>query len=220
MRQILSPIILDPFHHHRAARNKLLDTIGCRSQRNLQCRRRDIPFAPLRVGPFPPVLRQHRNFAGDRGKFAIPGPVEAESDITLADPFALDDVPVVGAVHRAVLLECIEREDDVVGGHGLAIVPARRCIQSIDDVGEIVGIGGGFRQQPISRRRFILRPGRQGLIDHGGAAGDRSLQSKDHGVEIVEGTELEQSHDAAFRRIRIDVVESLEAGRIFDVSVG
>jgi hypothetical protein len=57
------------------------------------------------------------------------------------------------------------------------------------------------------------------LIDHGGAAGDRSLQILDHDVEIVEGTELEQAHDAAFRRIRIDVIEPLEAGRIFDVAV-
>ena len=218
VRQILAPVILDPFQHQCAARDKLLDTIGRGPQRNLQCCRRDVPFAPLRVDAFPPVLRQHRNFACDRGKFAVAGPVEGKFDIALASLLALDDVPVVGAVHRTVLLERVEREDDVVRGHRLAIVPARRGIQAIDDVGKIVGIGDGFRQQPIGRRRFILRPGRQRLNDHGGAAGDRPLQALDHDVEVVEGSEFEQARDALLRRIRIDVIEALEAGRIFDIA--
>jgi len=145
----------------------------------------------------------------------LPGP----SKLNLAGPFAFDDVPEVGVVHRTVLLERIEREDDVVRGHRLAIVPARCRIQSIDRVGEIFGIGHGFRQQSISRHRFILRTGRQCLIDQGGAAGERSLQALDHDVEIVEGAELEQAHGAALRCIRVDVIEPLEAGRIFDVTV-
>jgi len=129
-------------------------------------------------------------------------------------------VPVVGVVHRTVLLERIEREDHIVRGDGLAIVPARRGIQSIDRVGEIVWVCDGFRQQPIGRRRLILRPRRQCLNDDRGAAGERSLQPLDHEVEVVEGAEFEQTHGAALRRIRIDVVEPLEAGRIFDIAVG
>jgi len=143
----------------------------------------------------------------------LPGP----SKVNL---LAFDDMAVVGAVHRTVLLERVEREHHVGGRHRLAIVPARRGIQAIDDVGEIVGIGGGFRQQAVGGRRLIQRPGRQRLIDQGGAARDRSLQALNDDVEIVEGAEFEQPDDAAFRRIRFDVVEPLEAGRIFDVPIG
>jgi len=63
VRGILAPIVLDPLQYQGAARDKLLDAIGRRPQRNLQRRRRDIPLAPLRVGSFPPVLRQYRNLA-------------------------------------------------------------------------------------------------------------------------------------------------------------
>ena len=99
-------------------------------------------------------------------------------------------------------------------------MPARRRVQSIDDVGEVVGIGRGFRQQSIGRCRFIQRPRRQRLSDHAGAASDRPLKSLHHHVEVVEGTEFEQPHDADLGRSRIDVIKMLEAGRIFDVAEG
>ena len=150
----------------------------------------------------------------------MPGPSKRESDLALAGPLAFDDVPVVGVVHRTVLLERIEREDDVVRGHGLAVVPARRGIQSIDDVGEIVGIGGGFRQQPIGGRRLILRPRRQRLNDQRGAAAIDPFNPSITMLKLSKVPSSNMRHDAALRRIRIDVVEPLEAGGIFDVAVG
>ena len=44
------------------------------------------------------------------------------------------------------------------------------------------------------------------------------LSAGDDLVEIVEGAERDQPHDAALRRLRVDVVEMLEACRIFELA--
>src|SRR5262249_17419106 len=50
------------------------------------------------------------------------------------------------------------------------------------------------------------------------AGGDRALQSGDDLVEIIECAERDQAHAAGLRRTRIDVVEMLEAVRIFELA--
>ena len=45
-----------------------------------------------------------------------------------------------------------------------------------------------------------------------------ALHAGDHDVEIVECADGDQARDAALGRIRIDVVEALEVGGIFDLA--
>jgi len=95
-------------------------------------------------------------------------------------------------------------------------MPAGRRAQPVNDVGKIVRIGRGFRQQPIGGRRFVECAGRQRLNDQADTPGERSLQPLDHHVEVVEGANFEQSDGAAFRRIRIDIIETLEVDGVFE----
>ena len=47
---------------------------------------------------------------------------------------------------------------------------------------------------------------------------ERAFDAGDRAVEIVEGAERDLPRRAAFRRVGVDVVELLEAGRIFEVA--
>ena len=163
------------------------------------------------------MFRKYRHFARDQRKLAIAGTVEGEFHVAVADLLAFCDVDVVGAVHRAVFLQRIEREDDVGRGNRLAVVPASIGAQPVDHIGEIVGMGRGLRKQAIRRRHFIERLAGQGLVDQADATGNRSLQAGDHLIEIVESTDFKLAHGTALGRVRIDVIEAFEAGRIFDV---
>ena len=50
------------------------------------------------------------------------------------------------------------------------------------------------------------------------AGRERAFHARDHEVEIVEGADRDLARRAGLRRIGIDVVELLEAGRIFQVA--
>ena len=165
-------------------------------------------------------LGKHDHLAGDTRQFAIAGPVERELDLALAGLLALDDVTVIPVEHRAVLLQRIEREDNILRRHRLAVVPACGRVQTIDGPGKIVGIGDGIGEQPVSGRRFIQRAGGQRLEDLADAVGERSLHTIDDQIEVVEGAEREHADDAALGGIRPDVVVVLEAGGILDVTQG
>ena len=164
------------------------------------------------------MLGQHRQFTCNARQLTIPRRVERKPDFAFARLLALDDVLVVRAVHRAVLLQRVEREDDVIGRYGLAVMPARRRVQPVNDPGKIVGIGGGLGELPVSGRWFVFRTGCQRFNNHGRAAGKRSLEAADDDIEVVEGALFEHAHHAALRRIRIDVVVALEVRGVFDVA--
>ena len=67
-------------------------------------------------------------------------------------------------------------------------------------------------------RHFVERRYQQRVGDHACAGRNRALQPRHHLIEIVEGAECVQAHAAAFGRTRIDVVEVLEAGRVFELA--
>ena len=179
---------------------------------------RDVALAAGTVGAFPPVLRQDRQLADDLRQFAVARAVEGEGHFALAGFLRLHHMAVIGAELRAVLLEGVEREDDVFGRDRLAVVPARVGAQPIGDRRKIVRMADRFGQQTIFGGNFVQRRGRQRLGEQLGAHGEAALHARRDHVEIVEGAERDLSHRAALRRSRIDVVEMLEARRIFDVA--
>jgi hypothetical protein len=72
-------------------------------------------------------------------------------------------------------------------------------------------------QQTVFGRYLVERGYEQGVGGRSDAHGDRSLQPADHLVEIVERAEGDHAYGAGLRRFRIDVVEMLEAGRVFEL---
>src|SRR3954447_12068452 len=74
-----------------------------------------------------------------------------------------------------------------------------------------------FGQQAVFGRDLVQRSHHQGVVDIVDACRDRALHARDDEVEIIEGAEAAEAHRAALRRLRIDVVETLEARRIFEL---
>ena len=118
-----------------------------------------------------------------------------------------------------IFLERVEREDHVVRRHRLAVVPFRLAAQTIGDGRKIVGMADRLGQQAVFGRDFVERRRHQRFVDELG----RPMRSMPFTpatttIEIVERADRDLADDAALGRVRIDVVEVLEAGRIFDVA--
>ena len=116
---------------------------------------------------------------------------------------------------RRVLGEGLERPDHVVRRHRLAVVPARDGAQAVGDRGAVGRIGDRFRQQAVVGGDLVERRGGQAFGDQLEAARQRAFDAGDHLVEVVEGAEGALAQRAAHRRLRVDVVEMLEAGGVF-----
>ena len=125
---------------------------------------------------------------------------------------------VRGGNLRTEFIECIEGENHVFRRDRLAIVPFCLCPQSKGDRGEIVRIAHRLGEQSVFARHFIKRRHEKCLVDEIDAEDERAFDSGDHHIEVVEGAERDLTRRAALRRVRVDVVELLEAGRIFQVA--
>ena len=152
------------------------------------------------------------------GSSRLPGPSKVNSDFALAGLFGLDDVPVIEPLTGAVLLEGVEGEDDVFGGHRLAVVPARVGTQAVFDVRKIIRMGHLLGQEAVGGGDLVLGLRDQPLVDQRDAAGDGALHSGHDDIEIVEGADRDLAHHAILRGVRIDVIEALEVGGILDVA--
>ncbi|MGY4367594.1 hypothetical protein ACVW1A_003659 [Bradyrhizobium sp. LB1.3] len=117
-----------------------------------------------------------------------------------------------------MLLEGIEREDHVVRGHRLAVMPFGVGPQTIGDEGKIVRVADGLGQRAVFGRDFVERGRREGFVNECNGAGDLPLHTGDDDVEIVECADGDLARDAAFGRFRIDVVEALEVRGVLDLS--
>ena len=97
-------------------------------------------------------------------------------------------------------------------------MPFRFCPQSKGGRGEVVRIAHRLGEQSVFARYFVERRHQQRLVDEIDAEDERAFDSGDHHVEVVVGAERDLARRAALRRVRVDVVELLEAGRIFQVA--
>src|SRR3954468_8413474 len=75
-----------------------------------------------------------------------------------------------------------------------------------------------FGQQAVFGRDLVQRSHHQGVVDFVNACRDGALHARDDEIEIVEGAEAAEAHRAALRRLRVDVVETLEACRVFQLA--
>ena len=216
--EILAPIVLHPFVHDGAAGDELLDAVGAVAERRLERGRADVALPAGGVGPLPPMLRQHVELTQDQRHFTIARGIEDEGDFALPSLFHFRDMPIIGRHHRVVLLERLHGEDHILDRHRLAVVMARVGAQTVRRRAKIARMSDRFGNEPVVGRNFIKRRRQQRVGEHARARRDRSLQPGDDLVEVVERAQRHQPHAAALRRARVDVVEMLEAGRIFELS--
>ena len=76
----------------------------------------------------------------------------------------------------------------------------------------------GFGQRAVFGRDLVQGRRRERFVDQLNAAGERAFDAGNHKVEIIKRPDLDLTHGAALGRIRIDVVEVLEAGRVLDLA--
>ncbi len=123
--EVLAPIVLHALVNDRAAGDELLDPVGATAERRLEPGGADVALVAVRCRCLPTSASAARR-AGRRSAAARGCPaVEGECDFALAGLLGLGHVPVVGRVLRVMLLERLQREDHVVDGDRLAVVPAR-----------------------------------------------------------------------------------------------
>ncbi len=132
----------------------------------------------------------------------------------------------------ALLLQQLQREGDVLRGQGAAVMEAGLRPQQ-KPVGQAVGGDlHGARGQAIDGIGLVMGGGEYGGRAHEGREGEvdalGGIALENEGIERIERevvlVELahhrELREHAAFGRVRIDVVEMLEVGRIFEVAEG
>ncbi|MNO98318.1 hypothetical protein D3C76_900630 [compost metagenome] len=206
-RQVVAPVVLDPLVADRATGVDLGDAVGTAAQRRLH-----VGLAEIAAGP--PVLGQDRQLAEDQRQLAVAGvpEVEAHAQPVLGDH--LVDVRVVVAVHRVALAhQGFEGEHHVLGGHRRAVVEARLRpeVEAHEPVLRV--LFDLLRQQAVFGERLVQRVEGQGVVDQVDLR--RRVALGNEGVEAVEAAEVGQPQGSALRRVGVDVIEVLEAGRIF-----
>jgi len=144
---------------------------------------------------------------------------EGEFHDPLVELLRLGDVlPVSGILRRALRLQDVERENHVVGGDRLAVMPACLRAQGEDRPRPVLGIFDGLGDQAVGGGGLVAGREHEALVDLADRAGRRALQ--DEGVERIERAAAGQAHQPAFGGGGIDVFEVLGVGRIFEVAMG
>ncbi len=205
-RKVLGPPVLDSLVADGASRIDLGDAVGAAAHRNFHA-----GLGKVAVGP--PVFRQDRDLPEDQRQFAVAGVLEVEAHAKLVLGDHLVDVRIVVAVHRVALAhQRLEGEHHVFGGDRRAIAETGLGAQVEAHVAVVRCLLDLLREQAVFGERLVLRLEGQGVVDQAQRRGRDALA--DERVKAVEAAEVGLAEDAAFRRIRIHVVEMLEIGGI------
>ncbi|WP_175015988.1 hypothetical protein [Burkholderia lata] len=169
----------------------------------------------------PPLAREHRHAAGDQRQFAVRA-AELEAHGSGIDDHGLLELREIRAELRRGLLalQRVERELDVVGGDAIAVREARARIQVERDRTAIRRDVDVVGKQSVRGRRLVRAAGREALEQHVDAR--RGVAAHRERVELVERRQpvrVREHERAALRRVGVDVVEMLEARRIFRLAV-
>ena len=215
-RQIAAPIVGHALVDGGAAGVEALQPVGAGAERRLERGLGRVAAASVRGRALPPVLRQHRQLADDLRQLAVAGLREGEGDLALAGLLRLGYVLVVEGVLRAVRLEGLEREDHVRRRDRPAVMPARLLAQPIGDG----GMSGGWRT--ASARRPYSVPTSSCAVFHERVVDERRCRSRARlsrpatkRLKLSKVPCDAEAHEPALRRVRVDVVEMREAGRVF-----
>ena len=154
------------------------------------------------------MLGKDGELTHDHRQLAVALGVEIEGDLVGPGRLGARDVLVIEAHARVGLLVHAERIDHVLRRDGRAVLPARLVAQLERDRGIIGRIARPFGDQPVRGRGLIQTVGHQAFIDEPEPCSRLALV--EHRIEAIEGADIGHAHDAAFRRIGIDIIELLE----------
>ncbi len=164
------------------------------------------------------MLGKNIELAHDHWQLTVARGVEDESDLVVAGFLNLRYVAIVGGKLRAVLFERRKGKDNVLGCNRLAVVPASLRPQSIGRRREIVGVADGFGDKTVLGGHFVKRRHQQRVIEKEDAGGEAALDAVHHYIEVVKGADRDLAYRAALRRLRVDVFEVFETGRILHIT--
>ena len=125
---------------------------------------------------------------------------------------------VIGRERRVIFLERLQREDHILRRHRLSVMPFRFGAQPIDHMGKIRRMADGLREETVLGRDLVRSRRDQRVVGLIEAGCDVPLHPRHNKIEVIERAETAQAHTAALRCIRIDIVETLEAGGIFEIA--
>ena len=216
--QIVGPIVLHPRVNHHSAGDEFLDAVGAISERRLERGCADVALLARRVASFPPMLGQYSELSEDHRHFPIAGGIESESDLALAALLDTHDVAVKCADEGVVSLVGLEGIDHVLERNRLAVVMPSFGAQAKRGRRKVRGVTDRFCDQPVMGRRFVERWHHQRVANRTGSRSEQALEPGNYLIEVVESAERHQAYRTTFRRLRIDVVEMPEAGRIFEIA--
>ncbi len=106
----------------------------------------------------------------------------------------------------------MEGESNVAGGNGATVMKAGTWVDGNFHPREIIGKARAIGNQRVVAARFIVRGGKQGVIQRIGAYAGVTAQGV--AVKIVKGANGGKRYTAAFRRVRIDVIEVMKVNGI------
>ena len=118
---------------------------------------------------------------------------------------------------RSLLLEGLDREEDVVSLDGLAVVPARLGSQNELDPALVLRQLHGLREHPIEGRRLVPGACEQRVVDELGES-DGGTPLADEGLQVVEGPGRREPEGSSLGSSWVYVLEVLEAARVLEVA--
>ncbi len=167
------------------------------------------------------MLRHDRKLAEDRRQFAVALLIEGESHVTIAGLFGARHMAVIAGEKRIKFLGFVEAEDDVLRRHRLAVSPFRLRPQTESGAGNIVRIGNALGEQSIGGGDLVVCRFQKSIEDQAGTQGNYArnrIPLEQYWIERVECAVARLLQLAALRRIRIDIIEMLEARLVFEVA--
>ena len=205
------PVILHAPVRDRAPGIDRLHAVGAVAERWLQRRLLELVFLVVR-------LRQDRHLADDQRQLAVLALVEDEADLAVPDLLGLRDLLVIAAIERMPLrLQRLEGPDDVVGGDGGAVVEFRLRPERVRDPRPVGGRLDGLGDLAVLGERLVERLDGERVEDL--ADRRRRVALQDERIQVVERPDRGQLDLPALRRVRVDVLEVLEAGPVLEVAV-
>ncbi|MNO95760.1 hypothetical protein D3C76_874070 [compost metagenome] len=221
-RQVLAPVILDPFKHQTPPRLDLSDAVGATAQRRLE-------GGGLEVAAFPVMRRQHRHLAQAQDQQRIAGALEDEADAPGREDVHPLNFLQAGAIERMAMPEQgAVGEFHVPAGDRPAVMEARLRTQVEHHPAAVVGVLHAAGDQAVAGRRLV--PGRvveagahhQRLVQLVDAVlqevrgGDRAGALQGVGIERVERAQPHQAQGAALGGVGIDPGEVGEVRRVLE----
>ncbi|MNZ77033.1 hypothetical protein D3C78_955570 [compost metagenome] len=221
-RQILAPVILDPFEDDLASWRDRRDAVRPAAQWRFE-------RGGLEVTALPVVLWQHRHFAQAQDQQRIAGALEHETDALGVEDVDPQHLLKVGAVQRMPFLE--QRavgERNVEGGNRRAVMEAcfrtqvehhpTAVLAELHRLGDQAIAGRGL----VTRRRVLPGADHQRFVEFVDAVlqevrrGDRAGALEGVRVERIEGAKRHHPQRTALGRLRVDPVEVGKSGRVLE----